>query len=108
MYKSELSPSSAFNATKPTLSERGRGEPTLGKLIPQREIAAAMPPNANMRRALAPLDMTSVAEWLVERGLRGLLLDDQVDGFCRRVVDAGFPARRFNMSIGTAPTAWCA
>ena len=28
-------------------------------------------------------------------------LDDQVDGFCRRVVDAGFPARRFNMSIGT-------
>ena len=60
-----------------------------------------MPPNANARRALAPLDMTSVAEWLVERGLRGLPLDDQVDGFCRRVVDAGFPARRFNMSIGT-------
>ena len=26
-------------------------------------------------------------------------LDDQVDGFCRRIVDAGFPARRFNMSL---------
>jgi adenylate cyclase len=73
----------------------------LGKLIPQREIAAAMPPNANARSALVLLDTTSVAQWLVERGLRGLPLDDQVDGFCRRVVDAGFPARRFNMSIGT-------
>ena len=26
---------------------------------------------------------------------------DLVDGFCRRVVEAGFPARRFNMIIGT-------
>jgi len=59
-----------------------------------------MPPNANVR-ALATLDITGVAEWLVERGLRGLPLDEQVDGFCRRVVGAGFPARRFNMSIGT-------
>ena len=49
--------------------------------------------------ALAPLDLDGFAEWLVERGLRGLPLDEQVDGFCRRVVDAGFPARRFNMSI---------
>jgi adenylate cyclase len=73
----------------------------LGLKISRQEIAAAMPPDANARRALPPLDMTSVAEWLVERGLRGLPLDDQVDGFCRRVVDAGFPARRFNMSIGT-------
>jgi adenylate cyclase len=72
----------------------------LDKPIPWREIASAMPPDANALRALSPLDMTNVAEWLVERGLRGLPLDDQVDGFCRRVVDAGFPARRFNMSIG--------
>lgn len=35
------------------------------------------------------------------RGLRGLPLDEQIGGFCRRVVAAGFPARRFNMSIGT-------
>ncbi|HET7096266.1 MAG TPA: adenylate/guanylate cyclase domain-containing protein [Casimicrobiaceae bacterium] len=45
--------------------------------------------------------MAGFADWLVERGLRGLPLDEQVDGFCRRVVDAGFPARRFNMSLGT-------
>src|SRR5258707_8617410 len=47
------------------------------------------------------LDLTGLPEWLVERGLRGIPLDEQVDGFCRRVADAGFPARRFNMSIGT-------
>jgi len=50
---------------------------------------------------VSPLDTSGIAEWLVERGLQGLSLDDQVDGFCRRVVDAGFPARRFNMSLGT-------
>jgi adenylate cyclase len=50
---------------------------------------------------VSPLDTSGIAEWLVERGLRGLPLDDQVDGFCRRVVDAGFPAHRFNMSLGT-------
>lgn len=49
----------------------------------------------------APLKLDGLAGWLVERGLRGLSLEEQVDGFCRRVVDAGFPARRFNMSIGT-------
>jgi hypothetical protein len=57
--------------------------------------------NANARRALTPLDLTGCAEWLVERELRGLPLDAQVDGFCRRLLDAGFSARRFNMSIGT-------
>ena len=52
-------------------------------------------------RAAKPLDLTGFAEWIVDRGLRGLPLEEQVDGFCRRVVDAGFPARRFNMLIGT-------
>jgi adenylate cyclase len=60
-----------------------------------------MTPNANAQRVSTPLDLTGFAEWLVERGLQGLPLDEQVDGFCRRVVDSGFPARRFNMSIGT-------
>jgi adenylate cyclase len=46
------------------------------------------------------LDLTGFPEWLVDRGLRGLPLEEQVDGFCRRVVDAGFPARRFNMLLG--------
>ena len=47
------------------------------------------------------LDLNDLPLWLVERGIQGLPLDEQVDGFCRRVVDAGFPARRFNMSLGT-------
>ena len=60
-----------------------------------------MTANTEARGASTPLDLTGLAEWLVERGLQGVPLDEQVDGFCRRVVDAGFPARRFNMSIGT-------
>ena len=60
-----------------------------------------MTPGANLQRASQPLDLTGVAEWLVLRGLQGMTVDEQVDGFCRRIVDAGFPARRFNMSIGT-------
>src|ERR1700757_499320 len=51
--------------------------------------------------ASKPLELPGFAEWLAERGLRGLPLDQQVDGFCRRIVDAGFSARRFNMSLGT-------
>jgi len=57
--------------------------------------------DANAQHDPTPLDLTGLPEWLVERGLRGLPLDDQIEGFCRRVVEAGFPARRFNMSIGT-------
>jgi len=49
----------------------------------------------------SPLDLAGFPEWLVDRGLRGLPLEEQVDGFCRRVVEAGFPARRFNMLMGT-------
>jgi adenylate cyclase len=48
-----------------------------------------------------PLDLAGFAEWLVDRGLRGLPLEEQVEGFCRRVTEAGFPARRFNMLMGT-------
>ena len=52
-------------------------------------------------RPASPLDLDGFPEWLVDRGLRGLPLEEQVDGFCRRVVEAGFPARRFNMLMGT-------
>ena len=69
--------------------------------MPHREIASAMPQDTNARHAAPPLALAGFAQWLVERGLQGTPLDEQVDGFCRRVVDAGFPARRFNMSIGT-------
>ena len=60
-----------------------------------------MTENSSSPRASAPLELPGFAEWLVERGLRGLPVDEQVDGFCRRIVDAGFAARRFNMSLGT-------
>ena len=59
-----------------------------------------MTPEADSGRKLPPLDLTGLARWLVERGLSGVPLDEQVDGFCRRVVDAGFPARRLTMSLG--------
>jgi adenylate cyclase len=59
-----------------------------------------MIPDPHAQRA-STLDLKGLADWLVERGLRGLPLDEQVDGFCRRLVNAGFPVRRFNMSIGT-------
>ena len=52
-------------------------------------------------RPALPLDLAGFAEWLVDRGLRGLPLEEQVEGFCRRVTEAGFPARRFNMLMGT-------
>ena len=48
-----------------------------------------------------PLELGGVREWLVERGLQGAQIDALVLGFCERVVAAGFPMRRFNMSIGT-------
>ena len=60
-----------------------------------------MTPSVKVSQAAAPLDLAGFAEWLVDRGLRGLPLEEQVEGFCRRTVEAGFPARRFNMSIGT-------
>jgi len=60
-----------------------------------------MIPDTNVQRPSPSLNLDGLAQWLVARGLQGLPLEEQVDGFCRRVVDAGFPARRFNMSIGT-------
>jgi adenylate cyclase len=72
-----------------------------GNPLRRGSVAITMGSDANVRRAALPLELAGFAEWLAERGLLGLSLDEQVEGFCRRVVDAGFPARRFNMSIGT-------
>jgi adenylate cyclase len=47
------------------------------------------------------LELPGFPATLVERGLRGLSVAEQVDGFCRDLAEAGFRARRFNMSIGT-------
>ncbi len=48
-----------------------------------------------------PLDISGLERWIIDEGLRGVSLEELVDGFCRRVVAAGFPARRFSMIIGT-------
>ena len=69
--------------------------------MPLLESATAVIAKANMQHPSESLDLDGLIDWLVARGLQGLPLEEQVDGFCRRVVDAGFPARRFNMSIGT-------
>ena len=60
-----------------------------------------MTPDMHMQQASTPLDLDGLARWLAMRGLQGLPVEEQVDGFCRRVIGTGFPARRFNMSIGT-------
>jgi adenylate cyclase len=62
---------------------------------------AIVTPNPAPPRAATPLDLAGIDTWLIAQGLRGVSLEDLVDGFCRRLVDAGFPARRFNMIIGT-------
>jgi adenylate cyclase len=48
-----------------------------------------------------PLDLSGFPALITERGLRGVPLAEQVDAFCRGLVEAGFRASRFNMSIGT-------
>jgi adenylate cyclase len=58
-------------------------------------------PDSASALAVPPLDLAEIGPWVIEQGLRGASLEDLVDGFCRRLVDAGFPARRFNMIIGT-------
>jgi adenylate cyclase len=52
-------------------------------------------------KAVPPLDLSGLERWIVDQGLRGVSLEELVAGFCQRVVDAGFAARRFNMIIGT-------
>jgi adenylate cyclase len=49
----------------------------------------------------APLQLTGFGSRLIDRGLKGFAVAEQVDAFCRDLVDAGFRASRFNMSIGT-------
>ena len=51
--------------------------------------------------ARAPLNIDGMAEWIVEQGLRGLTLEDQLSAYCQKICDAGFPMRRANMGIGT-------
>jgi len=50
---------------------------------------------------VTPLDLDGVALWLVERGMRGLPLEEQLVGFCQRIYDAGFPMKRALFGMGT-------
>lgn len=47
------------------------------------------------------LDLRGVAEWIIERGLRGLPIDEQLGGFSRRIYEAGFPMKRVSMGMRT-------
>jgi adenylate cyclase len=49
----------------------------------------------------APLDLKGLASWLVERGMQGLPLGEQIAGFCRKVSDSGFPMKRAQMGMYT-------
>ncbi len=48
-----------------------------------------------------PLDLEGLPLWLVERGLEGLPLGEQIAGFCRKVSDSGFPMKRAQMGMYT-------
>lgn len=48
-----------------------------------------------------PLDLGGFPLLLVERGMRGLPIAEQVEGFCRKVYDSGFPMRRVQVAMYT-------
>jgi adenylate cyclase len=56
---------------------------------------------APARSGPVPLRLDGLIESVVAGGLEGLPIAEQVEAFCRRLDAAGFPARRFNLSIGT-------
>ena len=53
------------------------------------------------RAQAGALDLDDLPLWLVKRGMRGLPLEEQLAGFCRRVHEAGFPMQRAMMGMGT-------
>ena len=48
-----------------------------------------------------PLDLDDLALWLVQRGMRGLPLEEQLAGYCQRIYEAGFPMKRVLLGMGT-------
>lgn len=48
-----------------------------------------------------PLNLDGFAEWIIERGLRGLPIEEHLSGFCQRIYEAGFPMKRASMALGT-------
>jgi adenylate cyclase len=47
------------------------------------------------------LDLDGLALWLVQRGMQGLPLDEQLAGYCQRIHDSGFPMKRVQLGMGT-------
>jgi adenylate cyclase len=50
---------------------------------------------------LPPLDLDGLPLWLVERGMLGLPVGEQIAGFCREIFDSGFPMKRVQMGMYT-------
>ena len=50
---------------------------------------------------LPPSDLADLPQWLVERGMVGLPLDEQIAGFCEKVSESGFPIKRVQMGMST-------
>jgi len=51
--------------------------------------------------SVSSLDLNGLPRWLVQQGMLGLPVGEQVSGFCRRVVEAGFPMRRAQVGMYT-------
>ena len=50
---------------------------------------------------LPSLDLGDLPQRLIERGMLGLPVGEQISGFCRKVVDSGFPMKRVSMGMYT-------
>lgn len=48
-----------------------------------------------------PFDLAGLPLWIVERGMMGLPLSEQVAGFCRKLFENGFPIKRVQVGMTT-------
>jgi adenylate cyclase len=76
------------------------GKPSASVTSPEPSPVAAKPP-ARQRGRGRRASLARFREGIIDRGLRGLPLDEQLGGFCRQVVETGVPLRRASLSIGT-------
>ena len=52
-------------------------------------------------KTAAPFDLADLSQWLVERGMRGLPLNEQVAGFCQKLIEYGLPLKRVQVGMTT-------
>lgn len=48
-----------------------------------------------------PFDLANFPLWIVERGMLGLPLSEQIEGFCQKLFEAGFPVKRVQVGMTT-------